>query len=51
MLIVTIFRTGKNKMVKIMHSISAIVLQTTTHMVIYPGLGPSLEVIALRLAV
>jgi hypothetical protein len=34
--------------VKIAHSYSKMVLQTTKHTKIYAGSGPSLEVIALR---
>jgi hypothetical protein len=45
------FCTGKNKVVKVVRSNSEIVLRTTMHTMIYPGSGPSLEVIALRLAV
>jgi hypothetical protein len=41
----------KDRVVKIARSSFEVVLQTTKHMVIYPGSGPSLEVIALRLAV
>jgi hypothetical protein len=43
---VGVFYTGKNRVVKIMHSSAEVVLQTTKHMVIYPSLGPSLEVLA-----
>jgi hypothetical protein len=47
-----VFCTGKNRVVKIAHSSSEVVLQTTNkHTIIYPGLGPCLEVIALRPAV
>jgi hypothetical protein len=45
---VGVFCTEKNRVVKIVHSSSEVVLQTIKHMVIYPGSGPSLEVIALR---
>jgi hypothetical protein len=37
--------------VKITHSCSKIALQTIEHTIIYPGSGPSLEVIALCPAV
>jgi hypothetical protein len=37
--------------VKNAHSYSEVVLQTTKHTTIYPGLGPFLEVIALRPAI
>jgi hypothetical protein len=37
--------------VKIVCSSSEVVLQTTKHIVIYPGSDPSLEVITLRQAV
>jgi hypothetical protein len=47
---VGVFCTDKNRVVKIECSSSDVVLRTTKHAVIYPGLGPSLEVIALRLA-
>jgi hypothetical protein len=43
-----VFYTGKKKVVKITCSSSDVVLQTTKHTVIYPGPGPSLEVIALH---
>jgi hypothetical protein len=46
-----IFCTGMNKVVKITHFSSEIVLQTTKHMMIYPGSDSSLKVIALRSAV
>jgi hypothetical protein len=36
------------RVVKITHSTSEVVLQTTKHTMIYPGLGPFLEVIAIR---
>jgi Na+/melibiose symporter-like transporter len=48
MAFVGVFFTGKNRVVKIVHSSSDVVLRTTKHTLIYPGLGPSLEVIALR---
>jgi hypothetical protein len=41
------FGTSKNRVVKITYSNSEVVLQTTNYTVIHPGLGPSLEVIAL----
>jgi hypothetical protein len=44
---VGVFFTGKNKVVKIISSSSEVVLRTTKHTMIYPGLGPSLEVIAI----
>jgi hypothetical protein len=37
--------------VKITRSNSEVVLRTIKHMIIYPGSGPSLEVIALHLAI
>jgi hypothetical protein len=43
--------TGKNRVVKIAHSSFEMVLRTTKHTMIYPGLGPSLEVIVIRPAV
>jgi hypothetical protein len=46
--IVGVFCTGRNRVVKIAHSSSEVVLQTTKHMVIYPSSRPSLEVISLR---
>jgi hypothetical protein len=48
---ISVFCTGKNKEVKITPSSSEMVLQTTKHTMIYPGPGPSLEVIAIRPAV
>jgi hypothetical protein len=45
------FIPEKYRVVKIVHSNFEVVLQITKHTVIYPGLGPSLEVIALLLAV
>jgi hypothetical protein len=45
---VGVFRIGKNTLVKIMRSSSEVVLRNTNHTVIYPSLGTSLEVIALR---
>jgi hypothetical protein len=38
----------KYRVVKITHSSSEVVLRTTKHTVIYPDLGLSLEVIAVR---
>jgi hypothetical protein len=48
---VSVFCTGKNRVVKIARSNSEMVLQTTKHSMIYPGLGPSSKVTNLRLAV
>jgi hypothetical protein len=48
MIVVDVFYTGKNRVVKITHSSFEVVLRTTKHTMIYPGSGPSLEVIALR---
>jgi hypothetical protein len=45
---VSVFCTGKNRVVKITRSSFEMVLQTTKHTMIYPDSGPSLEVIALR---
>jgi hypothetical protein len=45
--VVDIFCTGKNRVVKIMHSSFKMVLRTMKYTMIYPGSGPSLEVIAL----
>jgi hypothetical protein len=45
--LVGVFCTSKNKMVKITRSNSEVVLRTIKHIMIYPGSGPSLEVIAL----
>jgi hypothetical protein len=50
-LIVSVFYTGKNRVVKIMHSSSEVVLRTIKHTMIYSSSGPSLEIIALRPAV
>jgi hypothetical protein len=50
-LIVSVFYTGKNRVVKIMHSSSEVVLRTIKHTIIYSSSGPSLEIIALRPAV
>jgi hypothetical protein len=44
---VGVFYTDKNRVVKITHSSFELVLQTTKHTMIYPSLGPFLEVIAL----
>jgi hypothetical protein len=49
LLIVVIFYTHKNRVVKIMCSNSEMVLRTTKHTTIYPDSGLSLEVIALHL--
>jgi hypothetical protein len=46
--IVGVFCSSKNRVVKIMHSTSEVVLQTTKHTMIYLGSGPSLEVIGLH---
>jgi hypothetical protein len=46
-----VFCAIKNKVVKIMCSSSNMVLQTIKNIMIYPGLGPSLKVIAVRPAV
>jgi hypothetical protein len=48
---VSVFCTGKNRVVKITHFSSDVVLQTIKHVIIYPGSGSSLEVIALRPAI
>jgi hypothetical protein len=48
---VSVFWTDKNRVVKITCSSVEVVLQTTKHTMIYPGLGPSLEVIALHPAI
>jgi hypothetical protein len=45
------FFTDKNRVVTITCSSFEMVLQTTKHTMIYPGLGPSLEVIAIRPAI
>jgi hypothetical protein len=42
---------ARYRVVKITRSDSELVLRTTKHMVIYPGLDPSLEVITLHLVV
>jgi hypothetical protein len=49
--IVSVFYTGKNRVVKITCSSFEMVLRTIKHTMIYPGSGPSLEVIALYSAV
>jgi hypothetical protein len=41
------FAPARYRVVKIMYSYSVVVLRTTKHTIVYPGLGPSLEVIAL----
>jgi hypothetical protein len=46
-----VFCTGKNRVVKITHSSSEMLLQTIKHAMIYPGSSPSSEVIALCLVV
>jgi hypothetical protein len=49
---VLVFSAPTNyKVVKIVHSSSDVVLRTMKHTMIYPGLGPSSEVIALGPAV
>jgi hypothetical protein len=45
------FLHRKNRVVKIARSSSEMVLRTTKNTMIYPGPGPSLEVIALHPAV
>jgi hypothetical protein len=45
---ISVFCTSKNRVVKILCSSSEVVLRTTKHTMIYPGSGPSLEVIALH---
>jgi hypothetical protein len=45
---VSVFYTDKNMVLKNTHSSNDVVLRTTKHRMIYPGSGPSLEVIALR---
>jgi hypothetical protein len=45
------FTPVRYKVVKIVRSYSEVVLQTIKHTMVYPGSGPSLEVIALRPAV
>jgi hypothetical protein len=46
--IVSVFSPASYRVVKITCSSSEVVLQTIKHTMIYPGLGPTLEVIALR---
>jgi hypothetical protein len=41
------FCTEKNRVVKIVHSSFEVVLRITEHTMIYPGSGPSFEVIPL----
>jgi hypothetical protein len=48
---VVVFWIGNNMVVKITRSSSEMVLQTTNHTMIYPGLDSSSKVIALRPAV
>jgi hypothetical protein len=43
----SVFCTGKNRVVKIAHSSFEMILQTTKHAMIYPSLGPSIEVIVI----
>jgi hypothetical protein len=45
------FAMTRYRVVKIMYSCSEVVLRTIKHTIIYPGSGPSLEVIALCPAV
>jgi hypothetical protein len=45
---VGVFYTSKNRVVRITHSSSEVVLRTTKNTMIYPDSGPSLEVIALH---
>jgi hypothetical protein len=45
------FAPARYKVVKIALSYFKVVLQTTKHTIFYLGSGPSLEVIALRLAI
>jgi hypothetical protein len=45
------FAMTRYRVVKIMRSCSKVVLRTIKHTIIYPGSGPSLEVIALCPAV
>jgi hypothetical protein len=45
------FEPTRYRVVKIARSYSEVALETTKHTVIYPSFGPSLEVIALCLAV
>jgi hypothetical protein len=46
-----VFCTGRNRVVKIVRSNFKMLLLTAKHTMIYPGLGPSLEIIVLGLAV
>jgi hypothetical protein len=48
---ISVFFTGKNRVVKIMYFSSKLVLQTTKHTMIYPSAGLFLYVIAICLAV
>jgi hypothetical protein len=43
-----LFALTRYRVLKIAHSFSKVVLQTTKHTMVYPSSGPSLEVIALR---
>jgi hypothetical protein len=43
------FALARYRVVKIAHSYSKVVLRTTKHTIVYPGSGPTLEVIALCL--
>jgi hypothetical protein len=43
-----LFAMARYRVVKIAYSYSEVVLRTTKHTMVYPGSGPSLEVIALR---
>jgi hypothetical protein len=45
------FPPARYMVVKIKHSYSEVVLQTTKHTIVYPNLGPSFKVIALHPAV
>jgi hypothetical protein len=45
------FAPTRYRVVKIARSSYEVVLRTMKHTVIYPGTGPSLEVIALRIVV
>jgi hypothetical protein len=45
------FLLARYRVVKIARSYSKVVVRTTKHTIVYPGSGPSLEVIALRPAV
>jgi hypothetical protein len=48
---VSVFYTGKNRVIKIAHSSSEMVLRITKHTMIYPNSAPFLEIIALHPAV